>query len=122
MDYERQGLPEAVLDLCSDQVRWHVPGRDPVVGHTRVREYLRHHPAPPILALEAPILSLAVVGSLAVKLARFRTRVVAEDPSCAMTYQGRHLWVLRRGAAGSPWKVAEISWEVQTGQPALGPR
>jgi steroid delta-isomerase-like uncharacterized protein len=111
---ERDGHTEAVLSLCTDGVCWRVPGLGALVGQARVREYLRQHPSPRIRRLDAPITALQVTGDLAVKAARFTTTVDAADGAPAMTYRGRHLWVLGRQGAGAAWRVSEISWVIES--------
>lgn len=115
---ERDGREEEVLSLCTDEVCWRVPGLGALVGQPCVRDYLRQHPSPRILELDAPITALQVTGDLAVKTARFTTTVDAADGAPAMTYRGQHLWVLCRSGAGCPWKVSEISWVIESTAPA----
>lgn len=110
LDCELEGRPADVLELCSEDVVWLPPGRQPIRGKDAIRAWLatsRDH-------VQDISLTHVVVhgdGFGAHKIANFRTRYVPAGSADAVTIEGWHLWVLRRDADDS-WRVHAVAWSL----------
>ena len=102
----------AVLQYCTDDVRWLVPGGREVVGKDAARQLLM--PARiTIHSIATSDIRVEGSGGLAYKTAVYETRYMVEASGETHTECGRHLWVLRRAAA--EWKVALVTWQAANG-------
>ncbi len=98
----------AVLQYCTDDVRWLVPGGREVVGKDAARQLLMSAGIT-IHSIATSDIRVEGSGGLAYKTAAYETRYVVEASGETHTEFGRHLWVLRR--AGAEWKVALVTWQ-----------
>ena len=102
----------AVLQYCTDDVRWLVPGGREVVGKDAARQLLM--PAGiTIRSIATSDVRVEGSGGLAYKTAAYETRYMVEASGEMHTECGRHLWVLRR--AGAEWRVALVTWQAANG-------
>jgi len=102
----------AVLQYCTDDVRWWVPGGREVVGKDAARQLLM--PAGiTIHSITTSDVRVEGSGGLAYKTAAYESRYMVEASGETHTECGRHVWVLRR--AGAEWKVALVTWQPANG-------
>jgi uncharacterized protein (TIGR02246 family) len=105
---ELRGDVEAILDLCTPDVRWLVPGRPVLEGHEAGRQLLQA-PQVELLALRAGDVWVEQSGDLACKTSRYETRYrTGEQERIA---RGTHLWILRRESGD--WRVALVTWQAE---------
>lgn len=109
--FERAGRTDSVLDLCSDDVIWLVPGIGALRGRAAVAEWLRHQPPFIIDSLDISGLLLEISGDLAVKTADFQTTLRSTADAESRTVSGTHLWTLRKQSDGS-WRVIGVCWSI----------
>jgi uncharacterized protein (TIGR02246 family) len=102
------GDVEAVLRLCTPDVRWLVPGRPVVEGREAARQLLQAA-AVELLDIRAGDLRIEHSGELASKTSRYETRYRTGGQDGVA--RGTHLWVLRR--EGVAWRVALVTWQVE---------
>jgi uncharacterized protein (TIGR02246 family) len=103
---ELRGDVETILQLCTPDVRWLVPGRPILEGRKAGRQLLQPLQVE-LLALQATDVRVEQSGELACKTSRYETRYrIGEQERVA---RGTHLWLLRREQAG--WRVALVTWQ-----------
>ena len=105
---ELLGDVEAVLRLCTPDVRWLVPGRPVLEGREAGRQLLRAAHAE-LLDIRADDLRVEHSGELAFKTSRYETRYRAAGQQGVA--RGTHLWILRR--EGVAWRVALVTWQTE---------
>lgn len=106
---ELAGDLDAVLALCTNDVRWILPGSAPLEGKEAGRTLLSSAGVQ-VVGIEASDVRCEVSDTLAVKTARFRTRMRRGGESASAEVTGTHLWVLRR--EGEQWRVALVTWQL----------
>ncbi len=101
---ELEGRTDDLVAMCSEDVVIAPPGRQPILGLEAAGAFLKEAAAP-IDSLVIDELAIDLVPGMAVKQARFATRVAGavED------VQSWHLWVLRPS-----WKVTCLTWSIQS--------
>jgi ketosteroid isomerase-like protein len=105
---ELRGDIEAVLCLCTHDVRWLVPGRPAVEGREATRQLLQAgHVA--LLGIRTTDLRVECSGELGFKTSRYETRYHVDGEE--KVARGTHLWVLRR--EGATWRVALVTWQAE---------
>lgn len=105
---ELRGEVETVLDLCTADVRWLVPGRPVLEGREAGRQLLQA-PRVKLIALEANDVRIEQRGDLACKTARYEARYrTAEREKVS---RGTHLWIIRRDQG--VWRVALVTWQAE---------
>ncbi|MEH6665209.1 MAG: nuclear transport factor 2 family protein [Brevundimonas sp.] len=97
---EREGRTADLIHMCCDEVVIAPPEGPAVRGRAAVDQLLRR-PAAPIAEMRVDDVSIDLLGGLAVKRARFTTRMAGS----AEVFRGVHVWVLR-----PRWKIAYITW------------
>jgi len=105
---ELRGDIDAVLCLCTHDVRWLVPGRPAVEGREAARQLLQAGQVD-LLEIRTSDLRVECSGELAFKSSRYETcyRMDGEEKVA----RGTHLWVLRR--EGATWRVALVTWHAE---------
>ena len=105
---EVAGNTVAALEFCTEDVVWMPPTARPLRGKAAVRAWLVEPPAR-IEDLHISNVRIDGDGSMAYKVADYRTRYVPDGSSSPITSAGSHVWVLCRGA-DSTWRVALVAW------------
>jgi ketosteroid isomerase-like protein len=101
---ELRGDIEAVLCLCTHDVRWLVPGSLAVEGREAARQLLQAGQVD-LLDIRTSDLRVECSGELAFKTSRYETRYHMDREE--KVARGTHLWVLRR--EGATWRVAAVT-------------
>jgi ketosteroid isomerase-like protein len=107
---ELSGNVDALLALCTSDIRFFPPGCDPLEGTSAVRILLESAQTRPRDIRTADI-RIEVSASLAFKSASFSTVLASPASSSPSTVSGHHLWILRREQAG--WRVAAVAWSIR---------
>ena len=102
---EREGLQSNCVELCTDDVVIQPPAGGPIAGRSAVERQLLAC-SEPIESIETYELQIETGGDIAVKRARFRTRVAGSS----RLIEGSHFWFLRRCESG--WRVAFVAWSL----------
>ena len=110
---ELSGRAEGVLDLCSDDVCWFVPGVGTIVGKQQIHSFLRQQESETLQDIDISEIEIEISGSLAVKKAGFRTRILGDDQESTVEITGTHIWTLRRPARSDRWVVTNVAWVVR---------
>ena len=105
---ELRGDVEAVLRLCTPDVRWLVPERSVVEGREAARQLLQAAPVE-LVDIRAGDVRIEHSGELASKTSRYETRY--REGGQEGVARGTHLWILRR--EGGAWRVALVTWQVE---------
>ena len=105
---ELRGDVESILRLCTDDVRWLVPGHPVLEGREAGRQLLRP-PQVELLGLRAEDVRIEQSGELACKTSRYETRY--RTGGWERIARGTHLWILRREGMG--WRVALVTWQAE---------
>ena len=104
---ELEGNEAGVVDLCTADAQWLVPGAPPVAGKEQIAKYLAAHHVK-IETIDVTDPSIDGNGRIAYLTSYYRTRYSTEDLSDVQEAQGTHLWILRR--EGDDWRVAVVTW------------
>ena len=102
---ERQGLHSECLQFCTDDVVIQPPFGVPIAGRSAVERQLLASNEP-IESIETYDLNIEIGADIAVKRARFRTRLAGSS----LPIVGSHFWFLRRREGG--WRVAFVAWSL----------
>ncbi|HEY9815179.1 MAG TPA: DUF4440 domain-containing protein [Candidatus Obscuribacterales bacterium] len=107
IEFEWAGNGLAVLQFCTDDVRWLVPNAAMMVGKDAARPLLES----PIQIVELVTDQIEIVGHdrLAYKTSRYTTRFTTPDSDEVLTAAGTHLWILHK-QPDTQWKVALVTW------------
>lgn len=105
---ELRGDVEAILRLCTPDVRWLVPGRPVLEGREAGRQLLQAAGVE-LMDIRAGDLRVEHSGELAFKTSRYETRCRAGEQEWVA--RGTHLWILRR--EGLAWRVALVTWQAE---------
>lgn len=108
---ELRGDVETILDPCTADVRWLVPGRPILEGREAGRQLLEA-PQLELLGLRASDICVEQSGDLACKTSRYETRYHTGKQE--KIGRGTHLWILRREGPG--WRVALVTWQAVLSQ------
>ncbi len=105
---ERNGNPVAVLQWCTENVRWIPPHSPALAGKEAIRKWLESDKVE-IKSLEVTNLQIHGSGSVAYKIGDYSTTYV--DPHSSEIYRasGTHLWVLQK-SSDEEWQVAVVAW------------
>ena len=104
---ELEGNEAGVVDLCTADVQWLVPGAPPVVGKEEIAKYLAAHHVK-LETIDATDPAVAGSGTIAYLTSNYHARYLAEGLSEMQDAQGTHLWILRK--EGDDWRVAVVTW------------
>lgn len=102
---ELEGNETAVVDLCTADVRWLVPGAPPIAGKDEIAKYLATHHVK-IQTLEVSDPAIEGNGTIAYLTSNYRACFVSEG--LLEEAKGTHFWVLRK--EGNEWRVAVVTW------------
>jgi uncharacterized protein (TIGR02246 family) len=105
---ELAGDIEAVVRLCTDDVRWLTPHSGELLGLEAVRRFLSSSADRPN-DIQATDIRIEVSGALACKTSRFASRLRASESEPARFVRGVHVWLLRR--VQGTWRVALVTWQ-----------
>ncbi len=105
---ERRGNPVAVLQWCTDDVRWIPPDSPVLAGKEAIRKWLESNEME-IKSLEATNLQITGSGSVAYKTGDYSTTFVDPNNSEIYRVSGTHLWGLHK-LSGGDWRVAVVAW------------
>jgi uncharacterized protein (TIGR02246 family) len=105
---ELRGDVKRILQLCTPDVRWLVPGRSVLEGREAGRELLQT-PEVELLALRTADMRVEQSGDLACKTSRYEARYRTGRQE--IIGRGTHLWILRRD--GAEWRVALVTWHAE---------
>jgi ketosteroid isomerase-like protein len=108
---ELAGDTEAVLRLCTDDVRWLTPNSGELLGPAAVRRFLSSGADCPD-GIRATNIRIEVSGALACKTSRFETRLRVSESGQVRFVRGVHVWILRR--VQGAWRVALVTWQTDT--------
>ncbi len=107
---ELRGDPEALLDLCTSDVQWLVPGGGLTVGREAGRRHLAGGPGR-LEAITTTVLQIETSGDLAYKTSSYEARYRLPGRGEVQVASGTHLWILRR--EGEVWRVALVTWQAE---------
>jgi len=102
IEAEREGRQNDLLALCTPGIIMQPPIGRAVVGQSEVAAFLAASQEA-IEAIDISALSIEVTHDLAIKRARFSTRI----SGCGSLVAGTHLWLLR-----PRWQVAFVTWSL----------
>jgi uncharacterized protein (TIGR02246 family) len=105
---ELRGDVKRILQLCTPDVRWLVPGRSVLEGREAGRE-LFQTPEVELLTLRTADMRVEQSGDLACKTSRYEARYRTGRQE--KIGRGTHLWILRRD--GAEWRVALVTWHAE---------
>ena len=88
---ERRGNPVAVLQWCTDDVRWIPPDSPVLAGKEAIRKWLESNKME-IKSLESTNLQITGSGSVAYKTGDYSTTFVDPNNSEIYRVSGTHLW------------------------------
>lgn len=108
---EKSGKEEDVLELCSKDVVWLVPGLGMLQGVEEVHSFLISQPASAISTIDTLNVALEVSNELAVKRANFCTTFM--NNGSELRIRGTHLWTLRKNSETRQWQVASVAWAIK---------
>lgn len=101
---ELDGRTDALIAMCSEDIVIAPPRGRPILGREAARVFLTQAAAP-IESLVIDELTIDLIDGMAVKRARFSTRLAG----AVQDVRGWHLWVLRPS-----WTVAYLTWSIQS--------
>lgn len=99
---EAAGRFDDLCALMTEDIVLQPPIGAPVEGLAAVRVFLGGEAAE-VEGIELSDVTLQIDGALAVKRARFRTRLAGGGTEMC----GRHVWVLR-----APWRISFVAWSL----------
>jgi len=107
---EKSGKEEEVLNFCSKDVVWLVPGLGALQGGEAVHSYLISQPATVIVSIDTSDVAVEVSNELAVKRANFCTTFM--DGATEAKVTGTHIWTLRKDRQAGQWQVTSVTWVI----------
>ena len=105
---ERKGNPGALLQWCTEDVRWIPPDSPALAGKEAIRKWLESDKVE-IKSLEVTNLQIHGSGSVAYKTVDYSTTFVEPNHPELYRISGTHLWVLHQ-LSGGEWQVAVVAW------------
>jgi uncharacterized protein (TIGR02246 family) len=112
IEAEQSGNALGLLDFCTDDVRWMIPGSEVLVGKEAARSLLVH-PGTRIVDIQTEDVEVCGSGDIAYKTSKYTTRFVAGG-NTEQVARGSHLWILRK-QDNEEWKVALVTWQPSSG-------
>jgi ketosteroid isomerase-like protein len=107
---ELSGDIEAVLNLCTSDVRWLAPDSEMVMGQKAGRRLLTNTQVE-LENIVASDVHVEISGDLAFKTSRYETHYRLRAQKELHVARGTHVWILRR--EGAEWRVALVTWQVE---------
>ena len=112
---ELRGDSSALLQLCTPVPVWLPPNEPPLCGRVAILLWLEDHSQTTVRRIEIADLQVFGIGSLAFKLASFRTMIESPADEGPVVVTGTHAWLLQRDATGA-WRIGVVTWTI-TGTP-----
>jgi ketosteroid isomerase-like protein len=106
---ELRGDSSALLQLCTPAPVWLPPDEPPLCGRTAILRWLEDQPQTTVRRIEIADLQMFGVGSVACKLASFRTMIESPEHDRSAVVTGTHAWLLQRDPAGA-WRIEVVTW------------
>jgi len=110
---EKAGKEKDVLELCSRDVVWLVPGLGMLQGVEEIKSFLISQPETIIVSIDAFNVAIEISIDLAVKRANFCTTFI--DNESEVRVRGAHLWTLRKTLETGEWQVTSVAWTIEGG-------
>lgn len=111
IDLEVSGQGAKVLDLCTQDVTWLIPGTGMLKGIDNVREFIDNQPEVRINNIDTFDIEVELCGRLAVKKANFYTSLAVGSSDANI--EGSHIWTLRKNHQSNRWQVSSVAWVIQ---------
>ena len=97
-DAELRGDSSALLQLCTPMPVWLPPNEPPLCGKAAILLWLEDQSETTVRRIEIANLQIFGIGSLACKLASFRTMIESPADDGPAVVTGTHAWLLQRDA------------------------
>ena len=107
LNAELRGSSAALLELCTPSAVWLPPDEPPLCGKVAISQWLAAQPQATVERIDITDLAIFGTGSLASKVAAFRTTL--ERSASAIT--GTHAWLLQRDDV-SGWRICVVAWTI----------
>jgi ketosteroid isomerase-like protein len=108
---ELRGDSSAVLQLCTPAPVWLPPNEPPLCGKTAILRWLEDQSPTTVRRIEIADLQIFGAGSMACKLASFRTTIEGSEYDGAAVVTGAHAWLLQRDPTGA-WRIGFVTWTI----------
>jgi ketosteroid isomerase-like protein len=108
---ELRGDSSAMLQLCTPAPVWLPPNEPPLCGRTAILRWLEDQSQTTVRRIEIADLQIFGVGSMACKLASFRTTIESPESDSAAVVTGTHAWLLQRDPTGA-WRIGFVTWAI----------
>ena len=106
---ELRGDSSALLPLCTPVPVWLPPNERPLCGKAAILQWLDDQCQTTVRRIEIADLQIFGVGSVACKLASFRTMIESPADDGPAVITGTHAWLLQRDPAGA-WRIGVVTW------------
>jgi ketosteroid isomerase-like protein len=113
---ELRGDSSALLQLCTPNPVWLPPDEPPLCGKAAILQWLEDQCQTTVLRIELDDLQIFGVGSVACKLASFRTTIESPELDGAAVVTGTHAWLLHRDPTGA-WRIGFVTWTMTATAP-----
>ena len=111
LDAELRGDSAALLQLCTPMPVWLPPNEPPLCGKAAILLWLEDQSETTVRRIEIADLQIFGIGSLACKLASFRTMIESPADDGPAVVTGTHAWLLQRDATGA-WRIGFVTWTI----------
>jgi len=113
LNAELLGNSSALLKLCTPAPVWLPPNEPPLCGRVAILHWLEGQPRATVHRIDIADLAISGIGSLACKVAAFRTILEsrADADADAAVVTGTHVWLLQRDNA-SAWRICVVAWTI----------
>ena len=109
IDAELRGDVELLLNLCTDDIQFLVPGAELVAGKAAVRAFVERNESQ-VLSIDTADVHFEVGKNLAFKTCRFTTRLALPERGVSEAkVSGIHAWLLRQ--VKGTWLVSYVTWQ-----------
>ena len=105
---ELVGNNSAIIELCTDDVRWLPPNAPPLVGKTAVAKYLNDNSVD-LKDVQVGDVVISGGSSVVYLTSNYCSRFMIDGNSKMQEAVGAHLWILRKTMDGR-WRVAIVAW------------
>lgn len=118
IEYEKDGDTLAVLDLCTDDIKWLAPDAPVLAGKAAIRKWLESAQVE-LKELHITERTIRGLGSIAWLTSRFSATYRVDGESEDEKSTGVHLWVFQKFPDGA-WRVAMVTWRLSENGSQLG--
>lgn len=108
MDEELKGDKEALLELCTDDIRWIPPDAPLVSGKNALRDWLNSRDVQSA-SIQITDTDTGGSGSVAYLTSQYSKVLVPKGGYLAHTVKGTHFWVLRK-TPDKGWRISLAGW------------